>query len=381
MKESNFTEGSILGPLMKFAVPVILAMILQSLYGAVDLWVVGQFASSADVSAVATGTQIMHTLTSIVAGLSMGTTILIGQQIGEGNREGAGKSMGASVVFFAIVAVLLSVVFVSNVSFIVTTMKAPIEAFDMTCDYVRICSVGLLFIVAYNLLGSLFRGMGNSRLPLISVMIAAIFNVFGDLYFVNVLHLGAAGAAYATVLAQALSVGISFVIILKTKLPFTFRKSYLRFDKEITGKVLNFGFPLALSDALVGVSFLMITAIVNSLGLVESAGVGVAEKVCAFIMLIPSAFSHSTAAFVAQNYGANKLDRADKGLVYGIGVSFAVSCVMAWLSFAHGDLLCSIFSIDPLVINAGWEYLKAYALDCFLTSIFFCMNGYFNGCG
>jgi putative MATE family efflux protein len=378
---SSFTEGKILSPLLKFAVPVILALILQSLYGAVDLLVVGQFACSADVSAVATGSQVLSTLTNIIAGLSMGTTILLGQQIGEGKTKEAGHTMGASIVFFGITAVVCSAVMLLNVENIANIMQAPAEAYAATCDYIRICSWGMIFVVAYNLLGSLFRGLGNSKIPLIAVAVAAVINIFGDLYLVSVLHMGAAGAAIATVASQGIAVGISLIIILRIKLPFEFNRKFISFKQKVNHRIIHFGLPLALADALVGASFLIIMAIVNSLGVIPSAGVGVAEKVCAFIMLVPSAFGQSLAAFVAQNYGAKKLDRAHKALRYGVAISLCIGIVMAWGSFFHGDILCGIFSKDPAVVAAGWEYLKAYAIDCLLTAVFFSMNGYFNGCG
>ena len=165
------------------------------------------------------------------------------------------------------------------------------------------------------------------------------------------------------------------------ELPFEFEKKDIRFEKSLISKIFKFGFPLALSDLLVGLSFLVILAIVNQLGVAASAGVGVAEKVCAFIMLVPSAFSQSMAAFVAQNYGACKMHRARKGLMYGILISWLVGACMGYISFFHGDMLCQIFSSDSQVIMRGWQYLKAYAIDCLLTPIFFCMAGFFNGCG
>lgn len=378
---ASFTEGKILGPLMKFAVPIILALVLQSLYGAVDLLVVGQYASSADVSAVATGSQVMNTITSFIAGLSMGTTILLGHQIGEGNQEEAGRSVGSSVVFFVAVSAVIGAVLLLNIGNVVQIMKTPAEAHDATAAYIRVCSCGLIFIGLYNLIGSLFRGIGNSRIPLIAVAIASVINIFGDLYMVAILHLGAEGAAIATVASQIISVLISYRIIRNVSLPFEMKKEFIRFDGAVIRKIVSFGLPLALADTLVGVSFLIVTSIVNSLGVIASAGVGVAERVCGFIMLVPSALGQAMAAFIAQNYGARKLDRAHAALRYGIGVSFALALVMAWLSFFHGNLLCSIFSKDPAVVSAGWEYLKAYAFDCIFTSIFFCMNGYFNGCG
>ncbi|MBQ1391616.1 MAG: MATE family efflux transporter [Firmicutes bacterium] len=366
---------------MRFTIPVILALFLQSLYGAVDLWVVGRYASSADVSAVSTGTQIMQTLTQIIAGLAMGTTILLGQQIGQGRGREGGRTIGASIAFFGTVAVLLSGVMLLNITRVAQIMNAPPEAFQGTCGYLRICSAGLILITAYNLLGGLFRGLGNSRVPLIAVIIAAICNIAGDLLLVKGFGMGAEGAALATVASQGVSVVLSLLMIRRLELPFSFRIQEIRWDPGIIKRIVALGAPIALMDFLVGISFLVILAIVNSLGLIASAGVGLAEKICAFVMLIPSAFGQSMAAFVAQNYGARRLDRAGKALRYGVTVSLAVGFAIGWLAFFHGDLLCSIFSRDQEVIAAGWEYLKAYAIDCLLTAQFFCMTGYFNGCG
>lgn len=381
MAQSSFTEGKIFGPLIKFMVPVVLALFLQSLYGAVDLLVVGQYATSADVSAVSTGSQIMTTLTNAIAGLAMGTTILIGQLLGEEKKDQAGKAVGSSIVFFAILAIILTIITLFNVKGIATIMNAPAEAFDATCDYIRICCAGLIFIISYNLLGSLFRGLGNSKVPLMTVAIAAVINIFGDIALVDGLGMGAAGAAYATVASQGVSVLLSLLFIRKMELPFSFHRSDIKFDKYLIGKVINFGFPIALADTLVGLSFLIIIAFVNALGVTASAGVGVAEKVCGFIMLVPSAFSQSMSAFVAQNYGAQKMDRAHKGLRYGVILSLVVGLFMAYLSFFHGNLLCGIFSKDPEVVAQGSEYLKAYGIDCILTPFFFCYVGFFNGCG
>ncbi|MCR4952404.1 MAG: MATE family efflux transporter [Solobacterium sp.] len=381
MSEGNFTQGKILMPLLKFAVPVLLAMFLQSLYGAVDLMIVGRFAESMDISAVSTGSQIMMTITQVIAGLSMGTTILLGQQIGRGEPEEAGRTVGTSILFFGVIALVSSAVMVVCSRGAAALMNAPAEAFDATASYILICSAGLVFITAYNLVGALFRGLGNSRIPLITVAIAAVTNIALDLLLVARFHMGAAGAAYATVLSQAFSVILSLWMIRSLHLPFTFTKKSIRFDKVLTAQVVGFGMPIALADFLVGISFLIILAIVNSLGLLASAGMGVAEKVCGFIMLVPSAFGSSMASFVAQNYGARQFERARKALKYGIAVSFAFGVVMAWLSFFHGDLLCGIFSKDAEVTTQGWEYLKAYAIDCLFTAFFFCYTGYFNGCG
>lgn len=379
--QTSFTEGKILQPLILFAGPVLFALFLQAMYGAVDLLVVGQFGSSADVSAVSTGSQIMTTLTNLVSSFAMGTTILLGQQIGSGKREDAGRSVGTAVVMFAIISVISSILLVIFAPQIANLMNAPEEAFSQTVSYVRICGGGMVVIVAYNLIGCIFRGLGDSRTPLVTVAIACVCNIFGDLLLCAVFDLGTAGAAIATVFAQVVSVIASFFLIRKKELPFEVKKENLKIHKPSMLKMAGFGAPIALQDLLVSASFLIILAIVNSMGLTASAGVGVAEKVCAFIMLISSAFMQSMSAFVAQNYGAGRMDRAKKALHYGQAVSFAIGVLMFFLNFFHGEILTGIFSSDPEVVAAAADYMKAYAIDCMFTALFFCYTGFFNGIG
>ena len=377
----NFTKGKILGPLLKFAYPVFLALFLQAMYGAVDLLVVGKFAETADVSGVATGSQIMQSLTSVITSMSIGITILLGQKIGEGKSEVGGKVIGTGITLFAALAAVCTLLFVALAPQISTIMQAPEEAFSQTVSYVRICSAGTVFIIAFNLLGSIFRGLGDSKMPLITVAIACVVNIFGDLLLVAVFKMGTKGAAYATVFAQAISVVLSLAIISRRTLPFTFSRGDLRIDKKIGLQIFKFGAPVALQELLVSLSFLVIFAIVNSLGLTQSAGVGVAEKICSFLMLVASAYMQSLSAFVAQNIGANRRDRAKLALKYGILTSLAAGAVMGYLSFFHGDTLSSIFSNDAEVVSMAADYLKAYGIDCVLTAFLFCFCGYYSGCG
>lgn len=380
-KNTSFTEGKILQPLILFAFPVLLALFLQAMYGAVDLLIVGKFATSADVSAVSTGSQIMTTLTNLISSFAMGTTILLGQQIGSGRKEEGGKTVGTAVLMFAGIAILMSIIMVIFAPQISSIMNAPEEAFQKTVNYIRICGSGMLVIVAYNLIGCIFRGLGDSKTPLITVAIACVCNIAGDLLLCAVFHMGTEGAAIATVFAQIISVVASFLFIRKKELPFIIRRTDIRIHREYLGKMVGFGAPIALQDLLVSISFLIILAIVNSIGVIASAGVGVAEKVCAFIMLISSAFMQSMSAFVAQNYGAGLMRRARKALHYGIAVSFSIGVVMFLITFFHGNLLAGIFSSDTEVVLAAADYLKAYAIDCLFTAIFFCYTGFYNGIG
>jgi putative MATE family efflux protein len=385
MKQTqNFTEGKIFSPLIRFVLPVLLAVFLQAMYGAVDLLVVGQFGGElADVyvSGVSTGSQLMHTVTTGITGLAMGLTVFVGRKIGAGQKKEAGEIIGSGIWLFGLIAVILTVVLVFAAPALARTMRAPEEAFDQTVLYITICSAGSVFIVAYNLLGSIFRGIGDSKTPLMTVAIACVLNIAGDLLMVAVFHMGAAGAAIATVFAQAASVLVSLVIIKKRKLPFAFSMKDIRAKAAYIKETLVLGTPIALQEVLVGISFLAIIAIVNNLGLTESAGVGVANKVCAFLMLIPASFMQAMSAFVAQNIGAGKPERARKALWCGIGSSLVIGVVMAYITFFHGDLLAGIFAKDADVILASADYLKAYAIDCILTSFLFCFIGYFNGLG
>ena len=287
MKSNDFTEGAILPKLLKFMLPVLFAMFLQAMYGAVDLLIVGQFSTTAEVSGVSTGSQIIQTLTNLIVSFSMGITVAVGQKIGEKRPDEAAQIIGTGLLIFAITGAAFTVATVPGAPALATVMQAPEEAFDVTVNYIRICGGGFVIITAYNLLGSIFRGLGDSKTPLIAVGIACVFNIAGDLLFVAGFGLGAAGAALATVIAQLISVIISLIIIRRTKLPFEFHRTNLKMKKWYAAAIIRIGTPIALQDFLVGVSFLVLTAIVNQIGVTASAGVGVAGKVCAFIMLVP----------------------------------------------------------------------------------------------
>lgn len=378
-EQMDFTKGNIASSLISFAVPVFLAMLLQSLYGAVDLFIVGHFGSSAGVSAVSTGTQAMWAVTVLVTGLASGVTVLAGNRLGQRKNEEAGKLIAESIVFFFLIAVVATLFMELVIPFFVRILRVPEEALPEAIGYLRICSGGLLAITSYNLIGSIFRGIGDSKIPLLTVAMAAVVNVFGDLVLVKVLHLGAYGAAIATVFAQLFSVAVSFLIIRHRPLPFIFRKENIRLNWNTNRMIFRVGFPIGLQDMLISFSFLFLLTIVNARGLVDSAGMGIAERVCGFMMLVPSAFSQSLSVFVAQNNGAGRLDRAGKGLVMAIAMSFALSLVIFYATFFHGAFFCGLFTKDQEVAAAGWSWLKAYAIDSMLTAFHFCYSGYFSG--
>lgn len=377
-EKNNFTEGNILKKLSLFMLPVLGALILQAAYGAVDLLVVGRFGSTAGLSAVSTGSQLMNLVTFMVTQLAMGATVLIARYLGEKKPERIGAVLGGATVVFAILATVLFVLLVFFAHPIAVLMQAPSEALGLTTRYVRICGMGIFFIVAYNMLAAIFRGLGDSKSPLLFVLVACLINIAGDLLFVAGFKMDAAGAAIATIMAQAVSVVLAIVILLKKDLPFTLKKSDFRLNPQCR-KFLQVGLPLALQEVLTQASFLALCAFVNRLGLTASSGYGVASKIVSFAMLIPSALMQSMASFVAQNVGASKPKRAKQAMFTGMGIGLVFGCAVFALVMLKGDVLAGIFSTDAEVVQKGFEYLKGFAPETILTAILFSMLGYFNG--
>lgn len=375
---NDFTTGNIPVKLAKFMIPILGALILQAMYGAVDLLVVGWFGTTAGLSAVSTGSNIINLIVFVTAGLSMGVTVLLGRYIGEQREERCGKVIGGAVCFFAAASIVIGIFMLVAARPLSILMQAPEEALDLTVLYVRICGGGILFIIAYNMISSIFRGLGNSRLPLIFVAIACVVNIIGDLVFVAGFHMNVAGAALATVMAQAVSVILSVIIIRRQQLPFSIQKEDFRFNSEIR-RFLKVGTPIALQEILTQLSFLALCAFINRLGLDASSGYGVASKIVTFVMLIPSSLMQSMASFVAQNVGAGKEKRARQSMLTGMAIGASIGVFIMLLAWFKGDILAGLFTNDPLVIMRAAEYLKGFCPEAIVTSILFSFIGYYNG--
>ena len=367
--KADFTQGNILKKLVAFMMPILGALILQAAYGAVDLLVVGRFGSTSGLSAVSTGSQVLNLVTFVVIQFAMGITVLIARYLGEKRPERIGAVIGGGAVVFTMMSVALFIAMVGFARPISVLMQAPAEAVDLTASYVRICGAGILFIVAYNLLSAIFRGLGDSKSPLLFVLVACIVNIIGDLILVAGLHMDAAGAAIATVTAQALSVVFAVMLLLKKDLPFAITKKDFRLNPQCR-KFLKIGLPLALQEFLTQISFLALCAFVNRLGLEASSGYGVACKIVNFAMLVPSSLMQSMASFVSQNIGAGKKKRAKQSMFTGIGVGLAVGCVVFVLVLFKGCLLyTSVLELDnkKMKINE-WPRHGIQALWALLTN-------------
>ncbi len=378
-QELSFVEGPVFGSLIKFALPVLGSLILQAAYGAVDLLVVGQFGDASSISAVGTGSTFMQMLTFVITSLAMGSTVIIGQHIGEEKPKKAGDAIGTTIILFIVFGIVLTVLLEVFAGNLMTILQVPQASYVKAVNYIRICSAGILIIIAYNVISGILRGVGNANLPFIFVSIACVVNIIGDLLFVAVLHMDASGAALATVLAQLVSVIISLIVLQKQTLPVSFSLKQCKIYPMELKKILSIGIPIALQETTVQISFLVVNTIVNTMGLMPSAGYGVAQKIVSFIMLIPSSTMQTVSAFVAQNIGAGKLERAKKGFFTAMFTGASIGVIIFLIGFFGGGLISSLFTSDAEVIKQSALYLKGFAPECILTCILFSSIGYFNG--
>lgn len=348
------------------------------MYGAVDILVVGRFGTTAGISGVSTGSGIVNLITFTITGLTMGVTVVMGQYIGEKKPDKVGQVVGGAICLFLALSFIIAIAMLIFARPLALLMQAPEEALDLTVVYVRICGGGIFFIIAYNVISSVFRGIGDSNMPLVFVGIACVVNIIGDLLFIKIFKWNVAGAALATVMAQGVSVILSIIIIRKRKLPFALKKEYIRFNPEVR-RFVRVGIPIAFQEVMTEISFLALCAFINRLGLDASSGYGIANKIVNFIMLVPGALMQSMASFVAQNVGAGQEARAKKSMVTGMFIGGSIGIFIAVFSFLRGDLLASLFANDAAVIACAADYLKGFAPEAVVTAILFSFIGYYNG--
>lgn len=377
----DLTQGSITQKLLVFALPYLFANLIQALYGAVDMIVVGWFDSAAGISAVSIGSQVMQILTSMVAGLTMGSTILIAQYSGARRQEETVRTISTTLTLFALLAVFFTGLLFFFAPTVLSLLQTPPEAFSAALSYVRICSCGTLFIFGYNAISAILRGLGDSKNPLKFVAIACVCNIVLDVALVGGVKMGAAGAALATILSQGISMLLAIFFLQKNNFIFTFSLKNFRIYPDEAKRLIRLGLPVSLQETMVSLSFLVINAIVNSLGVVASAAVGICAKFESFAMLPAGAFSSAIASMSAQNMGAQKPQRAKKCMWTGIAFAFLCSLFFFfWVQILPQSAL-ALFKVDEQVTAAGIEYLRTFSFDFMFVSFYFCMNGFLNGCG
>lgn len=384
--ERNLTTGSVLGNVIYFSLPYLLSYFLQTLYGMADLFIIGQFEGVASTTAVSIGSQVMHMLTVMIVGLAMGSTVSIGQAIGGNDKRKASLDIGNTVTLFMMLSVALTLILLILADSIVSVMSTPEEAVAGTLDYLTVCFIGIPFITAYNIISSIFRGMGDSRSPMYFIAVACVSNIILDYIFMGALHMGPVGAALGTTLSQAVSVVIALIVIRRKNSGIKLEKSDFRPNGIVMKDILGIGVPIALQDGFIQVSFILITIIANRRGLNDAAAVGIVEKIISFLFLIPSSMLSTVSALGAQNIGAHKNERARQTLYYAALIAslfgLAVSIIMQFAA----DSVVSLFTdaSDPegaMVIQLGGQYMRGYVWDTLFAGIHFSFSGYFCAIG
>lgn len=384
--EKNLTSGSVFKNILVFSLPYLLSYLLQTLYGMADLYIIGQFGTVAQTTAVSIGSQVMHMLTVMIVGLAMGATVFIGQAIGAEDKEKAAAGIGNTVTIFMIVSVCLTILLVLFVNPIITVISTPADAVSGTKAYLTICFIGIPFITAYNVISAVFRGMGDSKSPMYFIAVACAANIILDYIFMGLLHLGPAGAALGTTLSQAVSVAVSLFMIWKKNTGIRVSKADLKPGKEVMNSILKVGVPVAFQDGLIQIAFILITVIANQRGLNDSAAVGIVEKVISFLFLVPSSMLSTVSALGAQNIGAGKPKRAVDTLRYAAflaaGFGFVVAVLIQFLAEPIVGLFTDTATAEGLeVVRLGGQYLRGYVWDCLFAGIHFCFSGYFCAIG
>ena len=374
--ERNLTSGSVLSNILYFSLPYLLSYFLQTLYGMADLFIIGQFDGVAGTTAVSIGSQIMHMLTVMIVGLAMGATVNIGHAVGAGDRNKASLVIGNTATLFMAVSIPLTILLICLVKPVVMVMSTPAEAVSGTAAYLTICFAGIPFITAYNVISSVFRGLGDSKSPMYFIAVACAANIILDLVFMGVMDMGPAGAALGTTLSQTISVAVALIAIVKRRL-ISVSRSDFRPCREHIRRILNIGVPVALQDGFIQIAFIVITIIANQRGLNDAAAVGIVEKIIGFIFLVPSSMLSTVSAVCAQNIGAGKLERAAKTLRYAIFIAAGFGLVVSVLIQFIAEPVVGLFSSDTAVITMGGQYFRGYVADCMFAGIHFCFSGYF----
>ncbi len=379
--EKNLTNGSVLKNIAYFSLPYLLSYFLQTLYGLADLFIIGQFEGVASTTAVSIGSQVMHMLTVMIVGLAMGSTVCIGQAVGAGDKKRASAAIGNTVTLFMLLSVVITALLLALVRPIVSVMSTPAEAADGTRAYLTICFIGIPFITAYNIISSIFRGLGDSKSPMIFIAVACAANIALDYIFIGAMGLGPAGAALGTTLSQAISVVFSLVVILRRKSGISLERRDLHPQRDTMGRLLRIGVPVAAQDGLIQIAFIVITVIANRRGLDAAAAVGIVEKIISFVFLVPSSMLSTVSALCAQNIGAGKQARAEQTLRYAIIIAVSFGIIIALLTQFISEQAVGLFTPDVIVITLGGQYLRGYIWDALFAGIHFCFSGYFCACG
>lgn len=380
----DFTQGNITKQLVVFSLPLFMSNLLQIVYNMVDMIVVGQALGKEGISAVSVGGDVSHFMTFVAMGFANAGQVLIAKYIGAKRQDKIGSFVGTMTGFLFTCAVVISTVAIIFQDTILKLMNTPVESYAGAASYSFVCMVGLVFIYGYNIVSAVLRGMGDSKHPFVFISIAAVLNLILDIVFVLGFKIGAAGAALATVISQAVSFISCTVFLVKNKKQFSLDitlKDFINWDKKMLGDLLRLGTPMAIKSASIQVSKLFVNSWINSYGVAVSAFAGIANKVASVSNLVSNAMNTAGSTMVSQNIAAGQFDRVKKIMLNIAAIGLTIATIISLVFIAFPTQIFSIFTDDAAVLAIGSIYVPIAVMLFFGSAMRAIMNALINGSG
>ena len=357
----DFTQGNVARQLLLFTLPFMASNALQVLYSTIDMIIVGEFVGTPGLSAVAQSSQILNFATMVCFGFSNAGQVLVSQALGAGKRKELSKIIGTMFSLLVILAAILSAVILCGRTWIMDVMNIPVESYAFSTDYLIICGAGLVFTAGYNMVAAVLRGMGDGKRPLLFIAIASGVNLVLDYLFTGLLGWEVAGAAWATIIGQAVSFLFSLFYLYRHKesFGFDFKPESLRIDKRYAKMILSLGAPLAIQSGSINISMLFVNSMVNKVGVVASATFGVGVRIDDIINKISQGLNFAALPMVSQNIAARQTKRAVKVVHWTWIYGAALTAVFMAAYILFGEQMFMLFSDDPLVHEMSGTFIAA----------------------
>ncbi len=357
----DFTQGNIAKQLLLFALPFMASNALLVLYSTIDMVIVGEYVGTAGLSAVSQSSQIINFAAMVCLGFSNAGQVLIGQALGSGKRKEMNNIIGTLFTFITALALLITIFVLTMRFWILDSIKIPEESYEMAKDYLIICGAGLIFTAGYNLVSAVLRGMGDAKRPFLFIGIASVVNLVLDILFTGFMNMGVAGAAWATIIGQAVSFIFSLFYLFRRREQFGFDfqpKSFVpRF--QYVKMIFSLGLPMAIQSGFINLSMLTVNSMINDISVVASATFGVGVRIDDIFSKISLGIQYAAVPMISQNVGAGNNDRAKKVVHYAWLFSAVMTVVFVFLYLVFGKELFMLFSDDPLVHDLCGEFIRA----------------------
>lgn len=379
--EIDMVNGTIMPKLITFAIPLMLSGILQLLFNAVDIIVVGRFSGSQSLAAVGSTSSLINMLTNLFIGISLGANVLAARFYAAGKHKEMSETVHTSILTALISGVLMIFVGIFFSRPALELMDTPSDVIELATLYMRIYFVGMPFFMLYNYGAAILRAVGDTKRPLIFLVVSGVTNACLNLLLVIVFKMDVAGVAIATVISQMISCVLVLTCLYKTDAVYQFRFKKLRIKWEYLGQIFRIGIPAGIQSTLISFSNVLLQSSVNSFGSIAMAGYTAANNVLSFLYMGANSITQACMSFTSQNYGARKPKRMDKVLIDGLILQVVICLTLGVLAYVFGNQVSNIYTDDPNVIKCSVEILALTTVPYFLCGFMDTFPGVLRGMG